>query len=425
MQRTDYTDIGETIYSAQLPNGLNVRVVPKPEFNSGYAVLAVNYGGSHRRFSLGGQVLDTPAGVAHFLEHKMFDMPDGDNALSLLSANGADPNAFTSGGVTCYYFQCTRNLEDNLRLLLRFVTTPYFTPETVQKEQGIIAQEIRMGDDSPGSAIYYNLLELLYAHHPIRDKIAGTVESIAEIDDKVLYNCHKVFYTPANMVLCVEGDVDPERIAAIAREVLTPERAEKPQADFGQAETLLPVAPVRSVEMPISAPQFLIGSKLRCEPEGEARLRQQITAQLALRMLVGSSSHFYTRLYEKGLLNRDFDYETDFTAGTATLIIGGESSDPDAVLAELAAESAAVSKNGFDADYFERAKRASAGARLRGLEDFGNVCLSVALGLFDGFNALDSFKLLQSITAAGCAAFVADCLSPERLAISIIEPKRS
>ena len=425
MQKNEFPHIGETLYSAQLPNGLELRVVPKAGFNTGYAVFAVNYGGSHRRFSLGGQELDTPAGVAHFLEHKMFDMPNGDNALSLLSANGADPNAFTSSGVTCYFFQCTRNFEENIRLLLRFVSTPYFTLETVSKEQGIIAQEIRMGDDSPGSAIYYNLLEMLYAHHPIRDKVAGTVDSIAQISDKVLYDCHKAFYAPGNMTLCVEGDVDPERVLAIAEEELSKDRAEKPRADFGEAETLLPAETCRRTEMPVSAPQFLIGSKLQSAPEGRERLRQQIIGQLALRMLVGYSSPFYTRLYNSGLLNRDFDYETDFSAGTATLIIGGESREPEAALAELKKEAAFIAQNGFDNDYFQRAKRASTGARLRGLEDFENVCLSVALGIFDGFCAFDSFSVLESVTAEDCAAFVAEALAPERLALSIIEPKRS
>ena len=162
MQKNNYPNIGETLYSATLPNGLRLRVIPKKGFSTRYAVFGTNYGGAHRRFEADGRVIDTPAGVAHFLEHKMFDLPNGDSAMNILSSNGADPNAFTSSGITCYYFQCTESFEENLRMLLHFVSTPYFTPETVQKEQGIIAQEIRMGDDSPDLAIYYNLLEMLY-----------------------------------------------------------------------------------------------------------------------------------------------------------------------------------------------------------------------------------------------------------------------
>ena len=170
MNKIEYKNIGETVFCGELPNGLQVYVIPKPGFQSFYAIYGTKYGGAMRRFSLDGQMHDTPAGVAHFLEHKMFDLPGGDNALNILSANGADPNAFTSSGATCYYFRCTSGFEENLRMLLHFVSTPYFTEETVQKEQGIIGQEIRMGDDSPGSEIYYNLLSLLYDHHPIKIK---------------------------------------------------------------------------------------------------------------------------------------------------------------------------------------------------------------------------------------------------------------
>ena len=152
--KKDYKSVGETLYSGELENGLKIYVVPKKDFYSSYAVFGTHYGGAMRRFEINGEIVDTPAGVAHFLEHKMFDMPDGSNALTTLSENGADPNAFTSTDLTCYHFSCTENFEDNLRLLLRFVSTPYYTPETVQKEQGIIGQEIQMGDDSPGRQVF-------------------------------------------------------------------------------------------------------------------------------------------------------------------------------------------------------------------------------------------------------------------------------
>ena len=421
MRNKDYPGIGEKLFSATLPNGLELRIVPKPGFQSFYAVFATNYGGSHRRFELDGRTVDTPAGVAHFLEHKMFDLPNGDNALNILSANGADPNAFTSSGVTCYFFQCTNGFEENLRMLLHFVSTPYFTAETVQKEQGIIAQEIRMGEDDPGSAIYYNLLELLYAHHPIRDRVAGTVESIAQITDATLYDCHKAFYAPSNMCLCVEGDVDPERILAISMEELPQEKQPAPKPDLGPEEGPLPVKNLRQVAMAVSAPQFLIGAKLK-PAVGEGVLRQRLTAQLALRLLAGRSSGFYSRLYADGTLSRDFDYEADFSAGTGMILLGGESAQPEKVLQELNAEVARIAAEGFDPARFERAKRASLGARLRGLEDFDSVCVSLAMSLFEGYCSLDAIGLLQSITKAECEAFIRENLSPEKLAMSVITP---
>ena len=245
MDRREYPNIGETLYSAVLPNGLRLNVVPKAGFSTRYAAFAANYGGAHRRFRLDGDIIDSPAGVAHFLEHKMFDLPNGDNALNILSANGADPNAFTSSGMTCYYFSCTQGFEENLRMLLHFVSTPYFTAETVSKEQGIIGQEIRMGEDSPDSRVYYNLMESLYRCHPVRDRVAGSLESIARISHETLYACHRAFYAPSNMALCVEGDVDAEAIERIALEVLGSESAPVPQVDFGPEESPFPCVKLR------------------------------------------------------------------------------------------------------------------------------------------------------------------------------------
>ena len=223
------------------------------------------------------------------------------------------------------------------------------------------------------------------------------------------------------MCLVVEGDVDPERIFAIAQEELPQEKAEPPKADFGPPEGPLPVGAVRREAMAVSAPQFYIGAKI-VPAVGDRVLRQRLVAQLALRMLAGHSSPFYARLYAQGLLNRDFDYEADFTAGTGTLILGGESAEPLQVLEELKREVARICAEGLDEKRFERAKRASLGARLRGLEDFDNVCISLAMGLFDGYCALDAAGLLESVTAEECRAFLCENLAPERLAISIIDP---
>lgn len=423
MDSREYPNIGEKLYSSVLPNGLRLNVVPKPGFSTRYAVFATNYGGAHRRFTLDGETIDTPAGVAHFLEHKMFDLPNGDNALNILSANGADPNAFTSSGVTCYYFSCTEGFEENLRMLLHFVSTPYFTAETVNKEQGIIGQEIRMGEDSPDSRVYYNLMECLYNHHPVRDRVAGTVESIAQITHETLYSCHKVFYAPSNMALCVEGDVKAEEIERIALEVLGTELAPVPRADFGEPESLLPDRQLRREAMEVSAPLFLIGSKLAVEKEGKAAMRQRLVSRLALRILCGASSSFYSRLYSQGILNRNFDYDIDFSAGTGTVIIGGESPEPEQVLRELEKVVAEVGLRGLDEAAFLRAKRATLGSTLRALEDFENVCVSLATGIFDGYCAFDSMPVLESISRRECEDFITDSLAPERLALSIIEAK--
>ena len=186
-------------------------------------MFATCYGGADRRFRVNDTWTDTPAGVAHYLEHKLFDMPDGSDALLTLSENGADPNAFTSTNMTAYYFSCTDRFEDNLRTLLRFVSTPYFTDASVAKEQGIIAQEIRMGEDDPDRAVWRDLMRCLLARDGARDAVAGTVESIAQITPETLYTCHRAFYAPSNMVLCAVCQDTPERVAAIAAEILPPD----------------------------------------------------------------------------------------------------------------------------------------------------------------------------------------------------------
>jgi len=208
MKLTDHMQINEQVYSGALPNGLSVFVIPKPGFHKKYAFFATDYGGVDRRFKLSDSWIDTPAGVAHFLEHKMFDTEDG-NALELLSANGASPNAYTSTDITAYHFECIDKFYENLETLLSFVSVPYFTPDSVEKEKGIIAQEILMIEDDPDYCLYYGLLRSLFKSNPVRDSVAGTVESIVKITSDTLYDCHKTFYAPSNMALCVVGDVDP------------------------------------------------------------------------------------------------------------------------------------------------------------------------------------------------------------------------
>ena len=365
MTRQEYAATGDVLYSGTAKSGLRIRVLPKTGFSGFYAVFATDYGGTYRRFTLDGTDYDTPAGVAHYLEHKMFDLPDGDSALSLLSRNGADPNAFTSSDVTCYYFRCTHLFEENLRLLLHFVSTPYFTDET-------------------------------------------------------LYTCHRAFYMPANMVLCVAGDIDPDRVLAIAEEILPQQAGTVPTVDFGEAEDLLPAGTRASLEMPVSIPQFLIGAKLRPEEKGPALFRQQLVASLALRLLAGPSAPFYNRLYAEGLINRSFDADADFSTGVGTVNIGGESRDPEAVYDALVKEVARVGKEGIDDKLFERSLRSGIGGALRSMEDFDDVCVNLALDEFDGFCYLDYPAVMASIRREECEAFLRETLKPDRLAMSVV-----
>ena len=235
MEKLEFSRVGERMYHEKLANGLNVFVFPKPEFQKGYAFFATNYGGMDMKFCLDGQWHQSPAGVAHFLEHKMFDTKEG-NALQDLAANGASPNAFTSSAITGYYFESTEKFEENLRILLSFVSVPWFTQESVDKEQGIIGQEIGMIEDDPDWKVFMNLMAALYQHHPIRVSVAGSVESISHITADTLYACHKAFYDPANMVLCVAGPVEAEHICQVAREILPRQAGSIAAKDYGEKE---------------------------------------------------------------------------------------------------------------------------------------------------------------------------------------------
>lgn len=354
LARTDYPNIDERLYSTVLENGLRVLVVPRPGFLKKYAFFAANYGGAARAFRLDGRRVETPEGVAHFLEHKLFDMPWG-SALSALSAAGAQPNAYTSDFITAYHFECTEGFAENLGTLLEFVSTPYFTAESVAKERGIIGEEIGMAENEPNHALYYGLMRSLYERSPVRSSVVGTAESIARITPEVLTDCHRAFYAPSNMLLAVVGDVEPESVAEAARRALPAERAPVPEPDYGEIEPLSPFERRFSREMDVSAPQFMIGAKLPPGGGGDALLRKQLAAALALRALAGSSSPLYTSMYSEGLV-RSLWNEADWGPCAAYAVIGGESREPERVLERFCEAASAVAREGFEPAAFERCR---------------------------------------------------------------------
>lgn len=422
MNHKHYKNIGEHLYSETLPNGLTVQVIPKPGYSRRYALFAVNYGGIDRQFSLDGQLRDTPAGVAHFLEHKMFDTPDGGNALTELSARGASPNAFTATDITAYYFSCTENFEDNLRTLLRFVSVPYFTVESVAREQGIIGQEIRMGEDSPNRALYYGMLESVYPNHPIRHRIIGTAESIAQITPETLYDCHRAFYRPSNMVLCCVGDIDPAQVVSIAREILPAEAQAAPELRRPASRPEPPAQSLWQREMAVAAPLFMIGAAIPPAEPGFGQLRQRLIGELALDALAGSSSSFFTKLYADGLLTRNYGCSLDWAAGTATAAFYGESRNPAAVSTALEEHITAVAEKGLDSGLFKRIKKAYYGTGLRSLGSFEGLARSMAEGHFNGWCPLELFTALDTVEAEDCADFIRRHLTSGQLTMAVIRP---
>lgn len=423
MQQKKYLRVGETIYHEMLENGLHIYVTPKPEFGKNFAFFATNYGGMDVRFQLNGQHHDTPEGVAHFLEHKMFDTQDG-NALQDLAANGASPNAFTSSAITGYYFECTEKFEENLKTLLSFVSVPWFTSESVNKEQGIIGQEIRMVEDNPDWRVYMNLLSGLYQNNSVKTSVIGTQESIAQITDQTLYDCHKAFYDPSNMVLCVAGNVEPEKIASLAREMLP--KGEKPEIvrDHGTGEPAEAADGFTEIKMAVSTPIFLIGFK--ADPpsdDGKERYRQRLAGELLCDALFGASGRLYAKLYEQGLINKSFSGGYEDYPGCAFVVAGGESPDPEAVQRAILEETARIRDEGLDEVLWNRLKKAAYGARVRSLNSFENICVELAQAHFAKTDFLSFPEVYDSLCRKDVEEYIAGWITPERMSLSIVKPK--
>ena len=422
MDRLDHTALGQTVHHCVLPNGLAVYVDVRPSYSKKFAFFATRYGGMDLRFrGEDGEWTDTPAGVAHFLEHKSFDTRDG-NALQRMAANGVDPNAFTSASMTGYYFDGLEDFEENLRTLLSFVSVPWFTPESVDKEQGIIAQEIRMCEDDPNDEAYYGLLEAMYAHHPVRNRVAGTVESISHITADTLYQCHRAFYRPGNMVLCAAGNIDPQRVSDIAWEVLSGEPTSATPADHGRPEPNRVGEKLTHRTMPVSIPLFALGLKGSPAVRGKG-LRQRLLAELVCDVLFGPSAPLYNRLYEQGLLNSSFNSFYSAGPGCAFLVAEGESRDPERVKDEVLKEAARLGESGIDQELWDRLKKAAYGAMVRRLNSMDDTCIELAEAHFNGEDYLSFPQVFQSIERADGEALLREWCVEERAALSIVAPE--
>ena len=422
MDKKLYPRIGEEVIWVTLDNGLPVCIVPKKGFSRRYALFAARYGGMDMRFRLNGQWLDTPAGIAHYLEHKMFDTEDG-NALQELAMNGAEPNAFTSNAITCYYFDSTEKFYENLEILLSFVSVPYFTDESVEKEQGIIGQEIGMIEDNPEWQVYKQLMQSLYHTSPARTPVAGSVESIREITAQTLYDCHKAFYTPANMCLVVVGDVEPQQVLDIARWVLPKDSGELIERDYGAEEPTEAAQAYAEERMEVSMPSFLVGFKCPPQHGGEEQHRFAAIGELACDVLMGESSPLYARLYSQGLINGSFGAAFDILPGAAYAYAGGDSKDPKAVAEAILAEAQRLVREGVDEDYYKRIVNANFGAALRELNSFESIAVSMAEGRFQGYDPYRFPEIYDSITAADVLAFLRENVTRSHMALSVIAPK--
>ncbi|HPU02051.1 MAG: insulinase family protein [Firmicutes bacterium] len=426
----EFSELQEKLFCYTIYPGMPLYVLPKPGYQKKYAIFAAHFGSIDNRFRVDGtgEELILPEGVAHFLEHKLFEDERG-NVFDRFAAYGASSNAFTSFTYTGYLFSTTDHFPECLELLLDFVQEPYFTEETVSKEQGIIGQEIRMYEDDPEWRVYFDLMQSLYHRHPVREDIAGTVESIARITPELLYHCYRRFYHPGNMALFVAGDVDPEQVRRQVEENI----ARRNYRELGEIVRLQPNEPATVArqritrEMVVSEPLFNLGFK---DPavtrlEGDALLRRESAMEIMLDMIFAPSEPLFNELYEDTLIDDRFNAGYTAEKSYAFVLIGGETRDPEQLYERIMEAIARAKRVGFSAEQFERHRRDRLGSFMRRFNSLEFIANNYLAYLFRGTDLFNYPAVLRQITLEEVQLLLEEVLVPERHAVSIILPKKS
>ncbi|GGH82005.1 putative Zn-dependent peptidase [Pullulanibacillus pueri] len=403
METKRFDQLQETVYHQQLANGLNVYILPKEGFNKTFATFTTKYGSIDNHFKKhnSDEWLNVPDGIAHFLEHKMFEQPDGTDVFQAFGTQGAMANAFTSFTATAYLFSSTSRVEENLQTLIDFVQTPAFTDENVEKEKGIIGQEIRMYDDNPDWRLYFGLIENMYHQQPVKIDIAGTVESIAKITKEHLYDCYRTFYHPSNMVLFIVGPVDPEKIFQLVednqrqkdytnKQAIERKYPEEPQTVAKKEEVL---------SMPVKTPKCLVGFKERTvHREGEAMLRHELSVQLLLEVLFGKGTENYRTLIEEGLIDDSFSFEYTEEHEFAFSAIGGNTEDPDGFAIRVKDMIDQAKQQALDETAIERARKKRIGSFLKALNSPEFIANQFTRYQFNGMDLFSIVPTLESLS---------------------------
>ncbi|MBR5524843.1 MAG: insulinase family protein [Clostridia bacterium] len=410
--------LGDTLYTYTHPTGLPVIVWPQPEATSVYAVFATRYGSVHNTLpTADGGTEEVPEGIAHYLEHKLFEGEDGD-AFSRYAKTGASANAYTTFDRTAYLFHATENVLPSLEILLDFVQHPYFTEETVQKEQGIIGQEIRMGEDQPGRRVFFNLLRGLFVNHPVRVDIAGTVESIARITPELLYRCYNQYYNLHNMVLVVAGNITPEQVQETADRLLKPAPALIPAPLTCDEPAAVNESYVEDA-MPVAAPLFYLGFK---EPVSNTTATSAAGARVLVELIAGKTSPLYTRLMEEGLINDQFETEYFCGPGYGAWLFGGESSDPARIKELVQQELRRLQAEGLDPAAAEAVRRGAYGRLVSGLDDPSDCAELILSHLVDGIQPLSELDALAALTVEELNQQLRTRINPDACTLSVVNP---
>ncbi len=410
-----------SVFEGRTSSGLWVSVFPMRGKKTARAAFGAKIGSIDRGFTSGGRHVDVPAGVAHFLEHKLFESGEGGNAFDLFARTGAVANAYTSYESTVYLFDTTLELGSSLEVLLRFVTSPYFTAENVAKEQGIIAEEISMYDDSPDWKLSEDLLHSLYPTHPVRDDIAGTAQSISEITPEILYDCYGAFYHPSEMALCVAGGVEPSEVFETAERVLSggstggqPARRDELCERSGTAQ--------RSTErtMPVMLPQFSLGFRETPAPEGRQRVLCAQRVKLITELIAGECSDLYRAMYDGGLVNESFSAGDLTVRGAMSVSFSGESTEPERAVEAIRRELKRVKREGFSSERFEQVRRAYIGRTLCSFDFPASVASKM---LYCRFNNCDLCDIIDcNVTKQQLEETVSGMFADDLSATAFVKP---
>lgn len=426
MQIIENSKVKEKLYVEKLENGLTVMIMPKKNIQKKYMIWATNFGSIDNKFIAPNDKEETniPDGVAHFLEHKMFEQQNGTNSLDTLTALGVNANAYTTTDHTCYLFECTDNFYPAMDELMDYVQNPYFTDQNVEKEKGIIGQEIQMYDDYPSWAVYMNAMKCMYKNNPIIIDIAGSIESISKIDKEVLYKCYNTFYHPSNMVMCFAGDFEPEALIEEVKKRL------KPTEKHGEIKRIYPEEPEQIVKkentqnMEVSMPIFVIGIKDVIDNKNctsSSIVKKHIAIEILLNMLIGKSSKLYKELYEAELITGEPYLEYEFSKQYAHVSITGQSNNPKKVLEKFEAEIKQMKENDIDLAHFQRVKNMIYGNYVKEYDDVAEICRMFVGDYMKGINSFEYIEEYEQVTPEYTKQVLEEVFKEEKTVLSIVE----
>lgn len=427
MQIIENSKVKEKVYIEKLDNGLTVMIIPKPGVQKKYMIWGTNYGSNDNEFIVPGEQEKTtvPNGVAHFLEHKMFEQENGTNSLDVLTALGTEANAYTTNDHTAYLFECTDNFYEAMDELMDYVQHPYFTDENVEKEKGIIGQEIMMYDDYPEWRVYLNAMEAMYHNNPIKIDIVGTIETISKIDKEILYKCYETFYNPSNMAMVICGDFEPEKLIKEVKKRLIDKKSN------GKIERIFKEEPEEIVKekieqkLEVSQPLYTIGIKDKIDNVENSNktdiVKKHIAIEILLNIIMGRSSKLYKELYNEGLIYSGASLDYEFSKTYAHILIAGQSTDPEKLYEKFKLRVKELNENGIDENDFERNKKMIYGGYVKEYNDVTDIARMFLADYFKGINSFDYIEEINSINVEYLNQVLKDVFKENKMVLSIVK----